>query len=192
MSMLSLLPMESEKGGAEAYWKQQNFPWNTYIHSAPPEEKLRFWHLFVIQLTQKYLTFPKCLWQCLPYSFGGSKWPNKGPKFRSCNVVFCLQSLTELFCVFKYLWPNSTIRIWHLWFAIFEYQKPNSSWIFFKARCRYENKGSNFPHLIWSLNLHTKFLGVESGNLHSLTSSFRTLTGNGLMFLIKCSLLFKR
>ena len=34
------------------------------------EEKLHFWHLFVIQMTRKNLTFPKYLWQCLPYSFG--------------------------------------------------------------------------------------------------------------------------
>ena len=25
--------------------------------------------------------------------------------------------------------------------------------------CRYENKGSNFPHLIWSQNSHIKFFG---------------------------------
>ena len=25
--------------------------------------------------------------------------------------------------------------------------------------CRYENKGSNFPHLIWLQNSHIKFLG---------------------------------
>ena len=29
----------------------------------PPEEKLCFWHLFVIELTPKKLTFPKYLWQ---------------------------------------------------------------------------------------------------------------------------------
>ena len=45
---------------------------------APPEEKLCFWYIFVIQLIRKYLTFPKYLWQCLPYSFGVSKLPNNG------------------------------------------------------------------------------------------------------------------
>ena len=28
---------------------------------APPEQKWRFWHLFVIQMTRKNLTFPKYL-----------------------------------------------------------------------------------------------------------------------------------
>ena len=46
---------------------------------------------------------------------------------------------------------------------------PNSSRIFYKQdmcrkhsknpSCRYENKGSNFPHLIWSQNSHIKFFG---------------------------------
>ena len=44
----------------------------------PPEQKSHFWHLFVIQMTPKNLTFPKYLWQCLPYSFGVSKWPKNG------------------------------------------------------------------------------------------------------------------
>ena len=43
---------------------------------APPEEKLCFWYIFVI--IQKNLTFPKYLWQCLPYSIGVSKLPKNG------------------------------------------------------------------------------------------------------------------
>ena len=46
--------------------------------NARPKQKLHFWHLFVIQMTRKNLTFPKYLWQCLPYSFGGLKWQKKG------------------------------------------------------------------------------------------------------------------
>ena len=39
---------------------------------------MRFWYIFVIQLIRTNLTFPKYLWQCLPYSFGVSKLPKMG------------------------------------------------------------------------------------------------------------------
>ena len=69
--------------------------------------------------------------------------------------VFGIRSICDFRIIFEY--PNSCHRI------------PNSSRIFYKqdmcrkhskkSSCRYENKGSNFSHLIWSRNSHTKFLG---------------------------------
>ena len=45
---------------------------------APPEQNRQFKHLLVIQLSRKNLTFPRTLWGCLSYPFGGSKQPKKG------------------------------------------------------------------------------------------------------------------
>ena len=45
---------------------------------APPEQNQQFKHLLVIQLSRKNLTFPRTLWGCLSYPFGGSKQPKKG------------------------------------------------------------------------------------------------------------------
>ena len=69
--------------------------------------------------------------------------------------VFGIRSICDFRIIFEY--PNSCHRIL------------NSSRIFYKKdmcrkhsknlSCRYENKGSNFPHLIWSQNSHIKFLG---------------------------------
>ena len=69
--------------------------------------------------------------------------------------VFGIRSICEFRIIFEY--PNSCHRIL------------NSSRIFYKKdmcrkhsknlSCRYENKGSNFPHLIWSQNSHIKFFG---------------------------------
>ena len=67
--------------------------------------------------------------------------------------VFGIRSICDFQIIFKYL--NSCHRI------------PNSSNNFYKqdmyrepckkTSCRYENKGSNFPHLIWSQISHIKF-----------------------------------
>ena len=69
--------------------------------------------------------------------------------------VFGIRSICDFRIIFEY--PNSCHRIL------------NSSRIFYKKdmcrkhsknlSCRYENKGSNFPHLIWSQNSHIKFFG---------------------------------
>ena len=69
--------------------------------------------------------------------------------------VFGIRSICDFRIIFEY--PNSCHQIL------------NSSRIFYKKdmcrkhsknlSCRYENKGSNFPHLIWSQNSHVKFLG---------------------------------
>ena len=42
------------------------------------EQNRQFKHLLVIQLSQKYLSFPRTLWGCLSYPFGGSKQPKMG------------------------------------------------------------------------------------------------------------------
>ena len=84
--------------------------------------------------------------------------------------------------IFKKLWPNRTICIRSIcdFQIIFEYPNtchriPNSSRIFYKQdmcrkhskepSCRYENKGSNFPHLIWSLNLDISIKKILGGLL---------------------------
>ena len=48
------------------------------ISPATPEQKWRFCHLFVIQMTQKIQLFPNISSICLPYSFGGLKWQKRG------------------------------------------------------------------------------------------------------------------
>ena len=53
--------------------------------NARPEQKWQFQHLLVILLSRKNLTFPRNLWGCLSYPFGGSKQPKKG--FNSIFVV---------------------------------------------------------------------------------------------------------
>ena len=45
---------------------------------SPPWTNIAFLAPFVIQMPRKNFTFPKYLWQCLPYSFGVSKGPNNG------------------------------------------------------------------------------------------------------------------
>ena len=55
--MITQYPWRVEKGGAEAYWKQQNFPWNTYIHSAPPEKKIAFLASFCDPIDPKIFDF---------------------------------------------------------------------------------------------------------------------------------------
>ena len=59
--------------------------WPNSFFNPTPEQKSRFWHLLVIQITRKNLTFPKYLWQCLPYSFGVSKWPKNGFLYHFCR-----------------------------------------------------------------------------------------------------------
>ena len=66
---------------------------------APTEKKLHFWHHFVIQLSPKNLTFLSYLWKCLPYYFGGSKWPKKG----FYSIFYYLLFLAHFYPFFKFL-----------------------------------------------------------------------------------------
>ena len=69
--------------------------------------------------------------------------------------VFGIRSICDFRIIFEY--PNSCHRIPNI-FRIFSKQdmcRKHSK----KSSCRYENKGSNFPHLIWSQISHIKFFG---------------------------------
>ena len=70
------------------------------------EQISHFWHLFVIQMTGKNLTFPKYLWQCLPYSFGVSKWPKTG--FYSIFVVTGTKIWIWKYVFFGLFWAKMT------------------------------------------------------------------------------------
>ena len=95
--------------------------------------------------------------------------------------LWFVTELDQIIWIIRYLnsWERIALFIFGIWSIcdfqiIFEYsnschQIPNISRIFYKQdmcrkhsknpSCRYENKGSNFPHLIWSQFSHIKFFG---------------------------------
>ena len=98
--------------------------------------------------------------------------------------VFGIRSICDFRIIFEY--PNSCHRIL------------NSSRIFYKKdmcrkrsknlSCRYENKGSNFPHLIWSQNSHIKFFG---GYYSILSIWYSNSWDRIVLFDIRYSFIFK-
>ena len=69
--------------------------------------------------------------------------------------VFGIQSICDFRIIFEC--PNSCHLILNS--SRFFYKQDMCRKHSIKPSCRYENKGSNFPHLIWSQNSHIKFFG---------------------------------
>jgi len=106
---------------------------------APPEQKSRFWHLFVIQMTRKNLTFAKYLWHCLQYPYSILKWLLLVSKTHKLIVTNDCQQFLTHFEWFLAIFHISDVKSELSWFK----QKVRKNDIFW-AKTLFQKKFSRF------------------------------------------------